>query len=199
MDSKALSLSRSSTSRAHRVYADIARRIDPELRGSELVLAGWKIFNDENERDDQATRPLTGRILEYLVIDALWYQGIRPIYYQAKVTQIPLTVYDIFVYDPRTPVTISCKASLGERWKQADLEGTALRQVYRGAYNILLTTHPDGHKRQQEIEDRTIVGLDRCIVIEPGSTAFDDVLKWMMTLDPQEAQPVVPVSGAVLL
>ena len=198
MDSRALTLGRSMDSKAARAYASISERIDPNLRGSELVLAGWQIFDEEYDRNSQATRPITGKVLEYLVIDAMWYHGIRPIYYQARVTQIPLVVYDILIYDPLTPVTISCKASLGERWKQADLEGTALRQVYRGAYNVLLTTHADGHQRQRQIEDRTIVGLDACVVVEPGNDAFDLLLERIAELKPQEAKPVLPVEGILL-
>ena len=199
MNSKAITLTRGQSTKIAEIYPRIAARISDQARGSRLVLDGWEVFDKEFNRNDQAIRPISGKVLEYLVIDAVWHHGIRPIYYQAKVAQIPLTVYDVFLFHPTTPVTISCKVSLGERWKQADLEGTALRQVYRGAYNVLLTTHPDGHKRQREIEEKTIVGLDDCIVIEEGNDDFNNLLAKLADMDLQEARPTLPVEGALLV
>lgn len=188
----------SADSKSTKFYLDVAERIDDRARGSDLVLAGWEYWDGLVDRNEQGTRPVTGRILEFLIIDALWYHGIRPIYYQARIRQIPLTVYDVFLYHPVTPVSISCKASLGERWKQADLEGTALRSVYRGARNVLVTTHKDGHARQRQVEERTIVGLDQVIVVERGSTAFDDFLNGLRDMEPNKADLVLPLEGKIL-
>lgn len=199
MHSKAINLTRGQNAKIAEIYPRIAAQISDEARGSRLVLDGWRVFDQNFDRNDQGIRPISGKVFEYLVIDAIWHHCVKPIYYQAKVAQIPLTVYDVFLYHPTTPVTISCKVSLGERWKQADLEGTALRQVYRGAHNVLLTMHPDGHKRQRETEERTIVGLDQCIVIEEGNDDFDNLLVKLADMDLQEARPTLPVEGALLV
>lgn len=199
MNSKAITLTRGQTTKIAEIYPRIAAQISDDARGSRLVLDGWRVFDENFDRNDQGIRPISGKVFEYLVIDAIWHQGISPIYYQAKVAQIPLTVYDVFLFHPTTPVTISCKVSLGERWKQADLEGTALRQVYRGAHNVLLTMHPDGLKRQREIEERTIVGLDECVVIAEGRDEFDNLLAKLTDMDLQEAKPTLPVEGALLV
>lgn len=197
MESQAIKLA-NPDSQSAKLYRTVFDQIDDAARGSELVLAGWDYWNQLADRNNQGTRPITGRILEFLVMDALWYHGIKPIYYQARITQIPHTVYDVFLYHRIAPISISCKASLGERWKQADLEGAALRSVYRGATNVLVTTHADGHKRQREVQERTIVGLDQVIVIEHGETSFDRFLSDVGERSLAMAEPVLPVVGKVL-
>lgn len=66
-------------------------------------------------------------------------EEIQPFYYQAKFHHVPPCKCDIVLYDDRRPVVLSVKVSLLERYKQADLEGIALRQVYRQARQYLIT------------------------------------------------------------
>ena len=55
------------------------------------------------------------------------------------------------------------KVSLRERYKQADLEGMALRQVYRNAESYLITLSDEAVGVTRKIENGDIAGLSGCI------------------------------------
>ena len=133
MQSKAIQLISDEKSKIWSVYSQIVAELPDNVSGSELVFKGYEIYATSHDTNSQALRPTSGRVFEYLVIDALWNHGISPIYYQAQVTNITYVEYDVFLYHPTRPVAISCKTSLGERWKQADLEGMVLKNIYRRA------------------------------------------------------------------
>lgn len=199
MDSVAIRLI-GKNSKTAAAYPHVLAGIEPGSTGSSLVLQGWTAWQsmNPNTQVNQDVRPVSGKVLELLVVDALWLAGISPMYYQASLPYIPATKYDIFVYHPISPHVVACKTKLRERWKQADLEALALRNVYRGAINVLITTDPEGHDRQRSIRERTVAGLDQVIVIEDGSSEFDEFIDRLSTFTPSVAEPVLPVVGRVL-
>ena len=141
------------------VYEDVVMNMPSGLRGSVLVLEGYTWYEENHDTSHPSRRSTNGKVLECLVLDALWAHGIYPVYHQAKVVNVPNVIYDILLYHHQRPVVISCKTSLRERWKQADLEGSALKQIYRAARSVLITLSDEGHTVQGHIQPRMYSGL----------------------------------------
>ena len=169
--------------------------VSDDMVGSKLVRLAYKRYIDVHG----SNRNRNGKIFEGLILESLFRDGILPAYYQASVEFIPSVNYDIFLYHPKTPVVLSCKTSLRERWKQADLEGLALKQVYRGARSFLLTMKEDeGNRIQRKVADSQAVGLNECIVVRAKGDRFDLLLKELKGIQFEEANAVIPVRGRVV-
>lgn len=169
--------------------------VSDDMVGSKLVRLAYKRYIDVHG----SNRNRNGKIFEGLILESLFRDGILPAYYQASVEFIPSVNYDIFLYHPKTPVVLSCKTSLRERWKQADLEGLALKQVYRGARSFLLTMKEDeGNRIQRKVADSQAVGLNECIVVRAKGDRFDLLLKELKGTQFEEANAVIPVRGRVV-
>ena len=180
------------------VYARVADAIPDGLLATELVTAGYKWYESQYNTSAASQRSTNGKVFECLVIDALYHHGIHPIYHQATVVNVPNVIYDVLLFHPDRPVVLSCKTSLRERWKQADLEGLALRQVYRGARSILLTLNNEGYRIQENIAQSNVFGLDQSIVIDGKSTDFDDLLDDLKSERFVRASRILPVSGTLV-
>lgn len=180
------------------VYEEVAKNIPDGSRGSDLVLTGYGWYKATYDISHPAQRVKNGKVLECLVLDALWLHGIHPAYHQATVTNVPNVIYDVLLYHPLQPVVISCKTSLRERWKQADLEGSALKQIYRAASSILITLSAEGHRVQEQICNSNVLGLDQCIVIQDGASDFDDFLDGLVATDFTKASKIMPVTGTIM-
>ncbi|MCY4288324.1 MAG: hypothetical protein OXC63_07015 [Aestuariivita sp.] len=121
-----------------------ARDFSDNLHG--FVQMMMDLYEDTTGLD----RSIHGKYFEYIVGESLALSGIKNMYYQATVNHVPLAMFDWFLYDEIYPVSISCKTKARERWKQAAYEGLALKQVYVGATNYLVTLEPTaniGHKK----------------------------------------------------
>lgn len=70
------------------------------------------------------------------------------------------------IYDSNFPIVLSIKTSLRERYKQADLEGLALKQVHRRAKSYLITLSEEGNSINQKIKKGDILGLDECFIAD---------------------------------
>ena len=140
---------------------------------------------------------VNGRIFELCVIESLLQAKVRPIYEQAVLDHVPNVQFDILCYDPRFPTVLSCKTSLRERWKQADLEGIALKQVYRQAKSYLVTLNTDEALNvQKKIDEGDVAGLDSCL--DAATSKFDDVVIGLSKFVFVEAQPKMPLKGRIL-
>jgi hypothetical protein len=85
-----------------------------------------------------------GPWLEYSLLIALKERGLMPAYWQAEFAPVPNNYNDVMVWTKEHgPVILSCKTSLRERYKQADLEAVALRQHYPQAKFYLVTLDDD--------------------------------------------------------
>jgi hypothetical protein len=175
--------------------ASVLGGVSDDVTGSELVILAYRRYLVAHG----SNRNLNGKVFEGLILEALFRASILPAYYQASVAFIPSVNYDILLYHPKTPVVLSCKTSLRERWKQADLEGLALRQVYRGARSYLLTMNRDeGNRIQRKVAHSQVVGLNECIVVQGKGDRFDLLLEELKLTKFQEATAVIPVRGRVV-
>lgn len=137
---------------------------------------------------------INGRIFEYLVCETLARSGITPFYYQANFAFVPNAQFDVVLYDQKYPVALTMKVSLRERYKQADLEGLALRQVYRLAKSYLVTLE-DSEATQVEAKIKVgdIAGLDRCILA--SSQKYSELIDELSQRKFRFAKPVNPLDG----
>ena len=95
-------------------------------------------------KSPQSIASMGGNWLEYATLVALKHQGLTPAYWQAEFTAVPNNFNDVMVWSKEhSPVIISCKTSLRERYKQADLEAVALRAHFPNAKLFLLTLDAD--------------------------------------------------------
>ena len=122
-------------------------------------------------------------------------ENVLPFYYQAKFALVPNATFDIVCFNPRKPVVLSCKVSLRERYKQADLEGTVLRQVYRLAESHLLTLSYEQTGVQAKIEKGDIAGLTACI--RADSEQYTHLLAELSKREFVEASPIKPLCSSL--
>lgn len=116
-----------------------------------------------------------------------------PFYFQASFVLVPNADFDIVLYHPKKPVVLSAKTSLRERYKQADLEGLALKQVYRGAESFLLTLSDEHTSVQQKIEEGEVGGLSACL--RADTPYFDDLLQTLKSTEFQLVEMIKPLIG----
>lgn len=119
---------------------------------------------------------LNGKIFENLLLYVLKDAGISPIYFQAKMAFVPNVDFDILLYNPQTPVVISAKTSLRERWKQADIEAFVLKNVHRKAICYVLTLSEREVLSRRNI-DTNYLGIDSFVIA--NKPEFDD---WLANL-----------------
>ena len=110
-------------------------------------MEGHKLFNAN----------LRGKAFELLIACALIKAEVLPFYWQASLEFVPLANFDLVVYtEEKGPIALSCKTSIRERYKQAEFEAQALKNVHKRAKTYLLTmesTEASGvnHKRKEGI------------------------------------------------
>lgn len=139
---------------------------------------------------------VNGRVFEYCIAEVLIRNGIVPFYHQARLAFVPNVEFDFICYHPSRPVVLSCKTSLRERYKQADLEGMAIRQVYRQAQSHLLTlSESEAVPLQAKISLGDVLGLSSCVCAD--SAAFDSLIDSLAGMKFEFAQPVTPIQGEV--
>ena len=137
----------------------------------------------------KADKPtLRGNIFEYIIYTLLYREGITPFYTQAKVAFVPNVNFDTLLYCQATPVSLSLKTSLRERYKQADLEAIALKYVHRKSKCYLLTMDSTEAKVQKaKILSGDIIGLDEIIDCNTNdiNTLVDELKKMQFTTSPK--------------
>ncbi|MCX7886882.1 MAG: hypothetical protein N3B01_06470 [Verrucomicrobiae bacterium] len=99
---------------------------------------------EQQGRSAQSIATMRGRWLEWAVLVALKESKLVPAYWQAEFVSVPKNYNDVMLWcKEHGPVILSCKTSLRERYKQADLEAVALRQHYPQALFFIVTLDPD--------------------------------------------------------
>ncbi len=116
---------------------------------------------------------LNGRVFEEIIIQCLLVNDIQPVYTQVKMSFVPNVIFDIVIYNRHTPIILSVKTSLRERWKQADLEAVALKYVYRNA-EVYLINNSFKESEVRKRDSNRYMGIDEFIYV--GSTEFDKVI-----------------------
>ena len=147
--------------------------------------------------DNYKSNPsVNGRVFEFIICETLMREGIVPFYYQAKFTLVPNADFDLVCYDPRRPVVLSAKVSLRERYKQADLEGFALSQVYRNARSYLLTLSDEQVGVREKIRAGDVAGLTDCI--RADSSDYDALLLELKAETFSSAEDIKPIEGRLV-
>jgi len=169
MKSKIIGVSRQG--RTGKIYSDLLTNIEFDTPHRFIQ----KALIDEYVTDYPSNPSISGKIFEYCIVECLIQMEIVPFYYQALMSFIPNVKFDIVCYNHVSPVVLSCKVSLRERWKQADLEGLAMKQVYRKSKVHLITAARNEQERlQRKIKSGNANGLDSCILAQ--SPDFDKLL-----------------------
>lgn len=164
-----------------------------EFKPSEFM---QEVFEDRYRNGYPNNPSINGKVFEFCVAECLLQMGISPFYYQASLLFVPNVDFDFVCYHPIKPVVLSCKTSLRERWKQADLEAIAIKQVYRQAKNHLLTSSSEAKPLQAKLRDGNISGLDSCIMVQEPE--FDDLLNQLKLQDFVKAKMRSPIENGHL-
>lgn len=131
-----------------------------------------------NALESAAKPTLHGNIFEIIIYTLLYRENIRPFYTQAKVAFVPNVNFDALLYCQSTPVSLSLKTSLRERYKQADLEAIALKYVHRKSKCYLLTMDAkEANVQKEKILSGDIIGLDEIV-----DCTSDDINKLISSL-----------------
>ena len=170
---------------------------DAFMKASEFMRAAWAQY--ECYRIDLAQREgkrlddygsLNGSVFQALIEQGLVAQGVRPIYCQAQMAFISVAVYDIIIYtEARGPVNLSLKTTIRERWKQADLEGAALKNVHKRAKVYVVNNSPDETKvRRGDLQN--CIGIDEYVLA--CTSELDDLIEQIRQWKPCPA-PTMPL------
>lgn len=126
--------------------------------------------------NEQTRRGINGKIFEYIICTLLIRENILPIFINAKVAFVPNINYDILLFSNESgSICLSAKTSFRERYKQADLEAMALKNVHRISKSYLLTLSDDEAEQiSRKIIKGDTFGLDDVIVAT--SSRFDQFI-----------------------
>ncbi|MBO4567907.1 MAG: hypothetical protein J5686_03080 [Bacteroidales bacterium] len=155
-----------------------------------------KVYWDALNADANAT--LRGSIFEYIIYTLLYREGIRPFYTQAKVAFVPNVNFDTLLYCQSTPVSLSLKTSLRERYKQADLEAIALKYVHRKSKCYLLTMDSkEASVQKAKILSGDIIGLDE--IIDCNSDDIDTLIARLKQIQFTQSTKIDIVQGNLIV
>lgn len=130
-----------------------------------------------------SNRSLNGKIFEYILATLCLRENLLPFHLNTKVAFVPNVNYDLMFYcSDRGPICWSIKTSLRERYKQADLESMALKQVHRRALSYLITLDvKEAADVKNKISTGEVVGLNDVIIAT--SSEFDSLILFLKSLD----------------
>lgn len=152
---------------------------------SQYVSKLWEKY--QKVKPKKNNNSLNGNIFEAIIKTCLYKEGIKPFFPQARLQFVPNIDYDIIIFpkdsngavDISAPMCLSLKTSLRERYKQADLEGKALKEVYKRAKSYLITIDKTSEidKIANKILQKDVLGIDE--VIDARSNRFDELVKYL--------------------
>ena len=134
------------------------------------------------EHDERLTRDVRGKFFELVIASCLIKNNILPFFWQAQLEFVPLANFDLVVYtEERGPIVLSLKTSIRERYKQAEFEAQAMKDVHRRAKNFLVTMEKDeAVTLQAKIDTGVLSGIDGVIVATEKS--FDEQIQSLKSL-----------------
>lgn len=148
--------------------------IPPDLSPSEFIKIYWGYY----QKNYKSNNSVNGTVFENLIIISLAREGIKNIYYQTQLSFVPSAKFDVFLYHEETPMALSIKTSLRERWKQADLEAAALKQVHKEAESYVITLDRVAVNTRRRL-DRTYAGLNGFIIAD--NVEYDKFVYYLKT------------------
>ena len=169
---------------------------DPSLpnsmKPSDYVAECWRRYkSNASTAAYKCSNSLNGKIFEVIIATAFYRNNILPFYTQAKDVD-----YDIVMYDKekKIPITISTKTSARERYKQADLEAYAFKNMHRSALNyLIMLSRKDCANIQKKIDYGMLIGLKQ--VIQADAKEFDILVQELKKRDLGEAPQITLFDG----
>ena len=157
--------------------------IQKQWKPSEFISVYW----EEYKKNFPNNNSVNGGVFEQLLILSLLREGISPIYTQAQLAFVPNVNLDIVLYNRKTPVTISAKTTLRERWKQADLEAMATKYVHREAKCYVLTLSEKEVSSRRK-EENSYMGIDAFILA--NTNEYDKLIEKLKEIKISESESV---------
>lgn len=156
---------------------------DKTCKASKFIDFYWKIY----QRDYPSNNSVNGSIFEQLLVLSLIRENISPVYVQAKLAFVPNVILDIVLYNRKSPVTISAKTTLRERWKQADLEAMATKYVHRDA-KCFVVTLSEKEVAMRRKEENSYMGIDRFVLA--NTEEFDELIDELKLVNFRESESI---------
>ena len=174
------------------IYDRALHSVSEQSSGHAIVAGIWQAYKLQNPKAERVTN---GAILELAVCETLARSNVGPLYYQVEFAWLPEHTFDIAAWTQQnSPVIISVKNSLRERWKQADLEGLALKAKFPRAYSYLVTQEAnEAARRKQSIAAGGCAGLDE--VILANKPEMDEFIEKLKGLNLIPATKIMPLNG----
>ena len=181
----------------YKTYGDSAEIFDRSVRVADLD-KGVGYFLDHTigecrrvaarlNRTPQSIGSMGGRWLEWAVLVALKAKGLTPAYWQAEFVAVPHAYNDVTLWSKEYgPVILSCKTSLRERYKQADLEALALRGTFPNGRFCLVTLDADKKhvaRVRKKIAGKEVLALQQVYDEESADELFN-FLKTLTLAEP---------------
>ena len=162
--SKIFEILKLSDKELHNLFKEIiigANYITP----SQFISDCWAEYEKRaKSKSADSSKNRNGQFLELLVQYILCKNDILPFYKQAKVAFVPNVNFDALIYTKEIgSIVLSIKTSFRERYKQADLEAMALKQVHRRSKTFLLTLSDEYLGINRKIEKGDVAGLEKAI------------------------------------
>jgi len=154
---------------------------------SDYVSYCWNEYQKRPEKSNN----LNGKIFEVIIATLCIREDLLPFFLQANVTFVPNVNFDLMFFRENVgPIYFSNKTSLRERYKQADLESFALKNVHRNACCYLITMNEaEANNLSKKIASGDVLGLDKVIVAT--SNRLDELiykLKTYRLIDPPSVE-----------
>ncbi len=138
---------------------------------------------------------LAGTWMEYSLIVALKERKRTPLYWQVEFREFRNNFYDIVIFTKEHgPIVLSPKTSLRERYKQADLEGAALRGMFPKSRFYLLSLDHD-KKHVANVQRKIATGEVKGLTALYDETNTDDLFQFLDSLTVIEPDPKALHSG----
>ncbi|NLK51938.1 MAG: hypothetical protein GX295_05790 [Syntrophomonadaceae bacterium] len=145
----------------------------PQLKPSQFVT---KLWSEYQASPFTKSNNINGTMFEYILAAILIRHNLRPFHRGVKMAFIPNIEHDlILITTQKQVISLSAKTSLRERYKQADLEAMALKNVHRKSLCYLLTleTH-EAQVAKQKIKAGDALALDDVILV--NDSEFDHLI-----------------------
>jgi hypothetical protein len=152
------------------IFSDILK--EKYVKPSLFIKSNWKkfiLYRDLNNVD----RSVNGSVFECLISILLFRENIFPLFTQVQLAFVPNAIFDLLLYNTSNEIiSLSLKTTLRERWKQADLEAFALKNVYRNSSSFLITlSENESNTVNSKIKSGGVLGLNEVILAD--SDNFD--------------------------
>ena len=177
-------------------YRDIIRPMEWRGEPHEFVAEARCRWEKFYKSPTQGSKSLSGNVFELIVQETLWRMDVKPFYSKVSSSFVASAKFDFMLYHPLTPVALSVKTSLVDRWKMAAYEGFMLQQFRPKARSVLITDdETDARIRQRDIDNGVVRGLDECVYAR--TTAYKDLLLELADGEWFKPEPVLPFSGVL--